>query len=396
MPRTPTLQQHATGVWFTHWGGERRYFSRDKAASQKSYEASLIEWATWRQQRPVAAPPRKAITVGELAVLFLREKAVECDAHSLRWYQKHLTRFVNVHKDLAAAEISKANLQALKTDMLRGVVRAGGNGSPPRLVPYAPATINHDIRACKSLFLWAYESDHLAAPPKLRLVKRVPCEPPAPKHLERAEIRCWIRCCLTGIGTIDPSAPADKQWGARSDLRTRAPMDPQAAQPELADWLELNYLTGCRPSELPRLLCHEGFFIDPRTGSQLHGLARSPVFRMATSKTSRRTQTPRYITLNTRAQELLRQLHRRYSSGGGSAGALPWAAPDAYSAAVRRLCGPGGPHPLRHSAATHLGESGVDRATVDLFLGHSASAVSRTYDPATYRPLLEIAERLAL
>jgi dUTPase len=103
----------------------------------------------------------------------------------------------------------------------------------------------------------------------------------------------------------------------------------------VAPWLALNYLAALRPSEVVRLVRGEGEWIE-------RGL-----FQPRISKTFRDGRTPRVYVLSEEAMMWLQ--HARPE----------WAHMKAYGTAVRRACGPGLPHPLRHSAAQHLSDLGV-------------------------------------
>ena len=202
---------------------------------------------------------------------------------------------------------------------------------------FAPKTINHDTVAIKGMFQWAMDQDLVPAV-NLRGCKQIPLAPPPDKSMS----------------TI-----------ATSTMIATAPYDVMC-------WLAVNYLTACRPVEVIRLVHGLGSWTEPG------------VFRLDESKVATRTKMPRHVVVSDQAMKWLKRCVPR------------WSRLDSYSAAVRSACGPGGPHPLRHSAATHLHQRGVDRADVDLILGHLPTRVSVTYARIAWQPLREKVARLTL
>jgi len=201
---------------------------------------------------------------------------------------------------------------------------------------YAPKTVNHDVQSIRTMLAWASGMDYMPLL-NLRVVRLIPLGPPPDRSMTRAQVRSMVR---------------------------RAPKD-------VAAWLAVNYLCLMRPSEVIRVVHDQGEWVAPG------------VYRIR-SKVERRTRMPRHVIVSPAAKRWLKKCPRR------------WTRLDSYSQAVRDACGPGGPQPLRHSAATHLIQSGVDRASVDLLLGHLPSRVSLTYAPIVWSDLVPKAARLKL
>jgi site-specific recombinase XerD len=395
MAREPTLQTHATGVHFTHWNGRRRYFTKDRRESERLFLESKALYHLWKatgvdhDQPPTEAspdphapagaelpgplPPGPPRTIAALAKLFLENTEATVEGPTAAYYRKHLSRFLNLwgrapllryDRQSRGMQLSvgAAELEALKVDMRR----------PTRERPagYDPATVNHDIVAVKRLFNWAEALEYIPRN-RCRGVSRLAVEPPLPKAIPAPIIRaCMIGVCLQGLG-------------ARCDLADKhlhmagAPcLPPEPADPNLACWLELSYYALLRPSETVKLVQRRGSLEDEFEGGG--------VFRLEKGKTSKKSRMPRRVILSPRAMLAWRSARPT------------WSTLDGYSAAVRRLCGPGGPHALRHSGATHLGVLGVDRATIDWILGHYPPRVSLIYNPGTWRPLIATAAKLDL
>jgi site-specific recombinase XerD len=379
----PVLKRHHTGVHFTTWGGRDRYFTRDVGESQRLFERSLEEYLLWRQQRPDPTP-RGALTVGQLAVRFLHARREEVDPRTYEYYRKHLSRFVRTWAEAPACRITPMQLQALKTDLLK--------------LGYKPATVNHDLGSVKTMFKWG-AAVQLIPSIDLSGIPACALEPLIPKAYPRWQVKWMVMAPLQSTGEhcltkwaeqatcCAGAAARPATRGARTDRAKRrdrhqpgCPLfargsDPEPAappEPRLSPWIELQYLAAMRPTEVIKLVHGEGAFEE------------EGIFRLHTSKVSRRTQEPRRIVLTPRALEVLRACEP------------VWGSLDSYSAAVRRTCGPGGPGPLRHSAASHLLQAGAARADIDLILGHLPPRVSRIYAPVAWQPLRATAARITL
>jgi integrase len=200
---------------------------------------------------------------------------------------------------------------------------------------YARKTVNHDLGCIKTMMSYGYDNE-LTPTVSLRACRKLSLDPPKDKSLTIERVREMMAQCQT-------------------DVRP---------------WLMVNYLTLARPSEVVRMVQRQG------TWESLG------VLRLTAHKTSRKTSMPRHVVYSCHALMWLNRCRPI------------WKTLSAYSQAVRSSLGPGGPGALRHSAATHLLELGVDRASVDLLLGHLPSRVSLTYGRIDWRGLSSVTAKL--
>lgn len=201
---------------------------------------------------------------------------------------------------------------------------------------YGPKTINHDVSAVKSLLLWASGLELIPAV-NLRPVRSLPLPPVANRAMEPDEVTAMVA-----------EAPG-----------------------HIASWLAVNYLALMRPSEVVRVVQQIGEWEEPWL-FRCHG------------KVTGRTREFRRIVFSDLALAWLDRCEPR------------WTREDSYYRAVERAIGPGGPHPLRHSAATNLLRVGATRADVDLLLGHLPPRVSLTYGQIPWPALRQTAGLLRL
>lgn len=138
------------------------------------------------------------------------------------------------------------------------------------------------------------------------------------------------------------------------------------APPDLQPWVATQYLGAMRPCEIVRLVAGDGDW------------TQEGIFTM------RAKRQIRHVVLSPCALGWLARCRPAWSRAGD------------YSAALRRFFGAGGPHPLRHSAATHLHQAGVSRANTDLILGHKIGRVSQIYARIDWQELRAFAARLSL
>lgn len=379
--RAPTLRRHATGVWFCRWGGKDRYFSVDKAGSERAFAASIEEWALWRQQRQRISARRGRLTLAQLVAAFLEAHATDSAQKSHAYFRYHLGRFTRLWGAVPAElALKAANLQALKADMVAAVKRDEQDRIAGPL--YSDRTINHDLVAVKCLANWGADMEYIPAV-NLRRVKRIPLGMPPDKSLSVERVRELLELAQRDDKAEGaPEAPRDGAGAHEVRRRPSAVVLPDGEEnpagadvlvpdPDLAPWLALNYLCLMRPSEVPRLVAREGRFIQPG------------VFALSRSKTFEKTGVPRHIVLSDKALMWLEQAKPIWSRG------------DSYYAACARAVGTG-PGALRHSAATHLHRLGAARAEVDLLLGHLPPHVSVIYNSIDWQSLRALAARLTL
>lgn len=334
--KTPRFTQLADGRWITRWGGKRHYFGRDHSQAVKQYAKSLEDWAAWndRKTRAIHSASSKRILVKDLARQFLDTKYADGGVDLERYYSKSLRKFLNVYAKAYADDIKVSHLHQFKQALQQMEYKRGKKGEYRK---FKPKTINHEIIAIRSMLAWGMSLDYI---PTVNLAgcKTVPLGPPP-----------------------DKTFPYKKVKQAITD--TDSPVKP---------WLAVNYLTMARPIEMIRIVLDQGTWVDEH------------VYRLDIHKNFRRTSMPRHIVFSGEALKWLKLCQP------------VWSRLDSYSQAVRKVFSLGGPHRLRHSAASHLLAKGVTRAEVDLLLGHLPSRVSLTYAPITWHTLVDTVARLEL
>jgi site-specific recombinase XerD len=347
MAKVPTLRRHVTGVYFCQFAGQRRYFSVDLEESRKAYREALRDWTMWqddREQNRVHA--RKRARVIDIVRHYLASRITDTSPEQHLWARYHLGRFTRIWAALPADDFNAQLLQAFKTDLVDMIT--------DRERKLSPRTINHDIRAIKALFRWASDMGYCREV-NLRAVKTVAMPQLARKGISVEAVERIINVALGRVSAINP--------------KTGRPLEPN---PNAAAWLAINYLAALRPSEVVRLIQGDGEWIG------------KGLFQPRISKTFKDGRHPRVYLLSDEALMWLR--HARPT----------WNCMKNYGAGVRRAVGPGFPHPLRHSAATHLVASGAPRAEVDVCLGHYPRLVSQIYAPVELAPLRATLARLSL
>jgi len=203
-PRTtrvpPTLRRHATGQWFTKWGGRNRYFGTDAEIARKRYEESLREWRRWlRIQGGISQ------TLEQLSARYISQR--QSEHLSTKHYNNHLRRFIARWGEVGTQEVRIADLFSWRDELCRQL---------------APKTVAHDIAAVKTLWTWL-EDRGLAPHLPLRRLKPPKLPPPHPRPLPLEDF-------------------------------TRI----MGAVPPLGSWLRLQYLTACRVSEVVAITSNRG------------------------------------------------------------------------------------------------------------------------------------------
>ncbi len=341
--RTPGLSHlKSRDLFYVRWGGKVRYLGRDKDEARKLYARELVAWAEWREKRDarVKAAYRASdpITVHKLYARFMESKDAECSAYTVSFYRCALRRFTQWFGHRPAEIVDAAALQAFKEQLHRTQCRDPNrrNTRTGELLTtgrrLSKKTIAHDIGAVKTLIQYGINFCDLPAV-NLAAVKPPRLDPPTKKGYTLAQAQRMVTQCPD----------------------------------HLAPFVRINWLTLARPEEVCRLARREGEFIEPY------------VFRLTQSKVG-----ARHLILNKQAmKELAKCEGDRYCDHRS------------YRRAVNRHT-ERTPHPLRHGAAQQLAKLKVDRATIDLILGHAPSVVSRTYNPIDFRALRRSLERLAI
>jgi len=320
-PKPPTLRLHPTGVYFVEWGKKVRYLSAHKPTADALYPKELAAWAAWvasAAQAPTIAPkveapirnPQGGMTVAQGLQRFLTAKGAELDKEGLRHYKKNLGRLTRFMGKQSLASLTPSKLQDLKEELSK---------------TYSPKTTNHTILSVRSMMkllagLGLCERIDYSA------VNVIALEPPPPKGMSLGEVQDFIA----------------KGMDARDQIGLAC---------------LLQFLTGMRASELPRIINGDGVW------------EAENVFRFNRHKTGKKAKRHRYIVLSPMAMATLKRLKPKQ-----------WANGHYYGIAVARIMGEG-PGRLRHTAASILVRNGVSRAEVDEWLGHSVGRVSLTYIP---------------
>jgi integrase len=358
MAKVPKLRRHATGVYFCQFAGTRRYFSVNLEESEREYRQALREWTAWQDERE-RGRTKTTHRIIDIIREYLASRLTDASEDQWRWCRSHLGRLGRTWGALPADAFNARLLQALKADMMQVPVRSpstpstpSGPSTPKRKL--AAKTINHDLRAIKSLFRWASDMGYCREV-NLRAVKMLPLPQLQRKTATIADVHRVINLAL------------GREIGHHPKTLERL-----TPNPSIAPWLAVNYLAALRPSEVVRLVHGEGVWIG------------KGLFQPKVSKTFKDGRHPRVYVLSDEALMWLQ--HARPT----------WSEMKNYGAAVRRAVGPGWPHPLRHSAAAHLSAAGVDRAEIERALGHYPRAVSQTYLPVELAPLRATLARLSL
>jgi integrase len=357
MARLPKLGLHASGNYFIKYGGQNHYLGRDLAAAQAEYARHLILWRKLQTAKASTTGRTPERLIIELLTEFLDEVGSDAGPNARRHLASHTQRFgaawgqVPAHR-VVLPEVNPITwLRALKSDMLA--------------IGYAPKTINHDLSAGKRFIEWAGVMGYLPAV-STRTIRGVPLGP-----RKRVDVHLDVL-----IGQIKRAECFD---------------------PRLGPWLRLHFLTGCRPSELVRLVHRQGMWerggpttILPTEHGELvrfHDAAslHGAVFRMQ-SKMEKVTRDHRYLCLSPEALYWLARC------------AAPWKTAAGYAQAVEAT----GPDPahrvfhIRHTAATHLYSAGVSPAETAIFLGHWPPGAWLNYVREAWRTPLLLAKSLRL
>jgi integrase len=365
----PSLRLHTTGQWFTTWQRKSRYFGADKSIATEKYIAWLnAEYLPWAASRSLdrsaaAGGPEHLLALAELWLADVQARGAA--RSTIDNYRRGLNPLLHALGTVPLASIDTAALIAVRDDL----VDTGR----------ASKTINNTLNVWRMLIRWAGPEglNHIRGV-SARAVRGVHSEPPHPLVFTPRHIRQMIRRAAlawqSGHASFDlftgPHEPLSIK--ALSGSRSHSAANPAIAR-DVFHWLSLQYLTACRPSEVVRLVHRQGVFEQPF------------LFRLHRSKTSRKTQSHRYLILSPEALHHFNLATPR------------WKTPSGYQHAVGKALGPcGWPHPLRHSAASQLDALGTRREDIARILGHVTTGALKHYLKTAHARLLPTVARLTL
>lgn len=356
--RQPTLHLHATGQWYTRWGGRTHYFGADKALAEAKFldpegrhDGALVHWLRVNSRRSGESAERRRVrrssvrvhemVEGYLAALEGKGRAAWTLAHN----RGHLRRFANTFGAHYTHELSGELLEAWGIDLRR--------------LGLSPKTITHDIACVRAMLKWAARRKMVTAEALLeaQLLERPRLTAHDPVALELAQIHRAIERVST-------------------------------SNPKLAWSIELLFLTAMRPGELVRVSRGEGRWTPVPPAAGIEAPERC-ILSLAEHKTVGRTGEMRRLVLCGRAVELVDRLHAIRPPGSPR-----WPSTNAIGKAFRDAGVGFQPKDLRSSAATHLRWAGAAQADAGRFLGHKQPGELPTYLQEAWPALLASADRL--
>lgn len=318
MAAIPRVRVHkASGQFVTELEGRTVYLGREE---DKAWTAFLPLLAAWRVQ----TGEQGSVSVREAASKLASMVAADCGHPSTRQAFAPLKQFCSAHGSKDIADLTVADLEAFKGDIQKDK---------------APKTVNHWMGAVKRLVRYGHYRGW-RGPMELGFLKMVPLEAPAPKHLSIAEVSAWFK-------------KAD-DYGENLGL-----------------WLRVMLATGARPSEIVRLVCGEGTWIE------------DGVFCFNKAKTNKVVRQPRCLVLNAPTQELLKRSKPQWN----------------WQCTFSQVCDrafDSGAHRLRHTSAYlihRLPGERVSREDTDIWLGHYPAYVSMVYNPIDWSNVKALGER---
>ncbi len=357
MARMPKLSLHARGQYFVKYGGTFHYLGRELDAAQLEYAKHIILWRKLQSAKASKTGRTPDRLIIDLLTEFLDEVGADSGHTARRHLASHTQRFgaamgqVPIKRVVLPDVNPLAWLRALKTEMLN--------------LGYAPKTINHDLSASKRFIEWCGAMGYLPSV-STRTIRGVPLGP-----RKRIDVHLDVL-----IGQIKRAECFD---------------------PRLGPWMRVHFLTGCRPSELVRLIHRQGMWerggpttIVPTEHGELvrfHDTAslQGAVFQMK-SKMEKVTRDHRYVALSPEALFWLARCAAPWKTAAGYAQAVEATRPDPAHRVFH----------IRHTSATHLYAAGVSAAETQIFLGHWPPGAWLNYVREAWRTPLLLAKSLRL
>lgn len=351
--RIPKLRLHATGQWMVKIEGKCKYLGTKKEAAEKKYRELIVEhFGPSNISAPVIGIP-----ISELLRRYIEERLRTCPTDYIRTTRSHVFKQMSepallLYGNLPANDFGPKAYKAIRQVMSTGnrsgnqkvtetsIKRARSGRAPvTRSVSY----VNMLCSRLKSAFKWGVGEELLDETTYRRL-----CTVP---DLQPGELG------LTSGREVLPVSEAL--------YRATVPF----LSDTLADFLQLLWLSGCRPGELLRLspaeLAKEGDYL---------------VYRPKSHKTARKNKL-RAIVFGSEGIAILRrywpdepskQFFALYSDAGAIRTAI-------YRACTRAKLPKWHPYQLRHAAITRIALAhGKDVA--QSVGGHTKMATTENYD----------------
>jgi integrase len=318
--------------FYVKWAGKRRWLARDEREARRIYAQQIAAWAQWVAER----------------------EAQRYEAFALQ-PQRAPTIAELFSEFLAAKTVDGVSDYTISfyLNSLRRFLNRWGDYPPDafqvqNLLSWKkdldklgrhPKTITHELNSIRTLFQWGADLQF-----------------------------CSARSLRGCRNPIVPERTTAKGW-TKAQLRAIVETLPERVKP----WAIVQYAGALRPSEVIRLVGQEGDWLD------------KGIFELEVSKT-----TKRWLVLSDWALEWLNRCEPRFTRLDSYRNAFGVQRKRGESSLVIS----GGPHRLRHTAATHLLRREEERPSVNLILGHVPREQSRKYAPTVWRPLRRLAGRL--
>jgi len=240
-------------------------------------------------------------------------------------------------------------------------------------------SVKRRVACLKSLFRWYEYEEVIEKTPFRAMDLKIKMPKHLPKALDRKEIRSLLKTPLQELGFTHRNSYKSKNFAQKiTSRRGFIQLTSQLA-------LELLFATGIRVGELVSIEINDVSAEDKKIKIKGKGDRERVVFLpdqqlinlISTYESARNHFQPQtqILLINTRGTALNTQVVRLHVRNAGETANLD-----------RRIT----PHMLRHSAATHLLDSGVDIRHVQKLLGHQSITTTQIYTHVSDTQLKEV------